>query len=688
MAGFKHALLWAGHKFTYSVLDDIWPLVMFFSSIATMVCCVSHFTSINLGINSVMLTVLGTIVSLIVSFKTNSSYGRWWDGRNVWSNLTSHSRQLAMLLWLQIPNAPPSKPDDKGVKAANSSGEKDTNATAHASPTPSGLDFSSPHGSRTVSDEDGTKSKQDEEEELKARLAMQGLIDKKTYIGLVQAFSVAIKHALRGEAGPFYSDLYHLIAFLPKYNPSAYPPITRGHIMALWQNGLPREKAGHFTDVVAVPLSTAIAFRGDALNQRNLPDPFLEHEKGFSTDGRGPDVFREQAIQSASSFVVADDPNVFALNRQRSKVKHVQRRQGAQRQLHSGGSDGPSQNEGITLATVELMPPRHPPVPKIWDFIPPLRIFKIIYDWFRYKSKGKDNERSKGGKRKRVGAPMEIPQEIIMYLSAYLSDVISRGLINASLISPCMTSLMELQKAVSDLEKVATTPIPSAYTFHLRLTVYTYLFFLPFQVYNALGWLTIPATAIAATIYLGFLEIGVQIEMPFGYDQSDLDLDKFVLRLAHQIAQITAFPTALPASHVILSHLNQPFLPSLGTSAPDLLGIPERQPRPTEKGFAHAFCSYDCKHASKESLRLRTPTKGKRGPAAPLSDHAADHTDDEIEREAEEIKPRPLLRSMRDIEMVLNANYREIVAETDDFIGKPRDQLENRTGLEVAVLTL
>jgi hypothetical protein len=33
----------------------------------------------------------------------------------------------------------------------------------------------------------------------------------------VQAFSVAMKHALRGEAGPFYTDLYSLIAFLPKY---------------------------------------------------------------------------------------------------------------------------------------------------------------------------------------------------------------------------------------------------------------------------------------------------------------------------------------------------------------------------------------------------------------------------------------------------------------------------------------
>jgi hypothetical protein len=36
------------------------------------------------------------------------------------------------------------------------------------------------------------------------------------------------------------------------------------------------------------------------------------------------------------------------------------------------------------------------------------------------------------------------------------------------------------------------------------------------------------------------LEIGAQIEMPFAYDQSDLDLDKYVMKIAHQLAEVTA----------------------------------------------------------------------------------------------------------------------------------------------------
>lgn len=127
-----------------------------------------------------------------------------------------------------------------------------------------------------------------------------------------------------------------------------------------------------------------------------------------------------------------------------------------------------------------------------------------------------------------------------MYICSYINDLAERGDLNSSFLGPLMTAVMELQKAISDLDKIATTPIPSAYSFHLRLTVWAYLFFLPFQLYQYIGWLTIPATAVASVTYLGFLEIGAQIEMPFGYEQSDLDLDKFVLKITQQLAEVTA----------------------------------------------------------------------------------------------------------------------------------------------------
>jgi putative membrane protein len=50
-------------------------------------------------------------------------------------------------------------------------------------------------------------------QERKART----LLEKKTVLNLIEAFSVAIKHYLRGEEGIYYEDLYHLVKFLPPY---------------------------------------------------------------------------------------------------------------------------------------------------------------------------------------------------------------------------------------------------------------------------------------------------------------------------------------------------------------------------------------------------------------------------------------------------------------------------------------
>lgn len=66
----------------------------------------------------------------------------------------------------------------------------------------------------------------------------------------------------------------------------------------------------------------------------------------------------------------------------------------------------------------------------------------------------------------------------------------------------------------------------------------------PFQVWNALGWVTIPASAVLAFIFFGFLVAGEEIESefahvhlfklgahvlpdPFGYDKNDLNMDHF-----------------------------------------------------------------------------------------------------------------------------------------------------------------
>lgn len=63
---------------------------------------------------------------------------------------------------------------------------------------------------------------------------------------------------------------------------------------------------------------------------------------------------------------------------------------------------------------------------------------------------------------------------------------------------------------------------------------------LPFQLWHALGWITIPGTIVGAYIILGIAAIGREIENPFGRDENDLPLDKFCQGLEDEINVIAS----------------------------------------------------------------------------------------------------------------------------------------------------
>jgi hypothetical protein len=144
-----------------------------------------------------------------------------------------------------------------------------------------------------------------------------------------------------------------------------------------------------------------------------------------------------------------------------------------------------------------------------------------------------------------------------------------KGLLQSALATGVTNNLTLLQDTMSQLERIGFTPLPFAYQAHLRLSLWLYLFFLPFQIYAKFEWLTIPATAFATFLLAGFLEIGQEIENPFNYDMNDLDLDGFCLSIQRELHEITAHTSPEPESF-LFSPWNQPFAPSDRRSASDL----------------------------------------------------------------------------------------------------------------------
>ncbi|KAL4726421.1 hypothetical protein ACLX1H_007103 [Fusarium chlamydosporum] len=114
---------------------------------------VIHMRVHKLEVNSVLLTILGFVVGLGLSFRSSTAYERYAEGRRYWGQLTMASQTLGRVFWI------------------------------HA---------------KDVEGQDPRES----------------LLKKIGAMNLVVAFSVALKHALRFEPYSAYPDMEHLIGHL------------------------------------------------------------------------------------------------------------------------------------------------------------------------------------------------------------------------------------------------------------------------------------------------------------------------------------------------------------------------------------------------------------------------------------------------------------------------------------------
>ncbi|KIJ52290.1 hypothetical protein M422DRAFT_156384 [Sphaerobolus stellatus SS14] len=443
---------WSIKKFNATVANDIWPETLLFTLIATTVTTITKLPVHDLGISNALLTVLGTVLGLVISFRTSSAYERFQEGRRLWSSISITSRNLGQLIWIHV-----------AVDRV-----KSTDPIAN-----------DPEKVRI--------------EKIKA------ILEKGTIINLVQAFGVSVKHYLRSEAGIYYEDLYPLISFLPRHSASSNP--SRQDTLPMWLN---------HEDLTASARSSPVTLNGPSTNPK-----------------------KKKQVRSDSYEKVL--PQV--------------------------------------ASEVPLRPARNPPnyLPILLLFKPIFAIPKWIYRRLIKKEKVVDEEVGTRGwtGKKHLPAPIDsnVPLEITLFLHSYLNFVLKAGLVQPAIATGLVGNLGTFQDSIHNLERVRSTPIPFASQAHLRISLWLYLAFLPFQIVGTLGWITIPinhicnGTCFASFLLLGFLEIGQEIENPFNYDENDLDMDSFCLDIARELHEITAHPAPEPASY-IFSPFNQPFAPA------------------------------------------------------------------------------------------------------------------------------
>ncbi|ESK92461.1 UPF0187-domain-containing protein [Moniliophthora roreri MCA 2997] len=142
-----------------------------------------------------------------------------------------------------------------------------------------------------------------------------------------------------------------------------------------------------------------------------------------------------------------------------------------------------------------------------------------------------------------TGGGANLPLEILRCLSEWMSVLEERGTVPGTSMGSLMGCVATFEDSLGILEKVVGVPLPFVLSVHIKHTVWIYLFFLPFQLVRMFGWYSIIGVAIAAFIYQGFVTAGEDLEQPFGYEPSDLDLDFFCREVIHiEMARLKRSP--------------------------------------------------------------------------------------------------------------------------------------------------
>ena len=97
---------WLGILFKIGKSETIKKLIypIFFMTIYASLVAYIELTVLDIHENSflkdlsLIYSLLGFVLSLLLVFRTNTAYDRWWEGRKLWGQLVNDSRNLAVKL--------------------------------------------------------------------------------------------------------------------------------------------------------------------------------------------------------------------------------------------------------------------------------------------------------------------------------------------------------------------------------------------------------------------------------------------------------------------------------------------------------------------------------------------------------------------------------------------------------------
>ncbi len=125
----------------------------------------------------------------------------------------------------------------------------------------------------------------------------------------------------------------------------------------------------------------------------------------------------------------------------------------------------------------------------------------------------------------RITAGRFKPALVVLELGQQLAQMRRQQQVDSILFAAMDQQLSRLNACLGGCERIASTPVPFAYSVILHRTVYCYCFLLPLGLVSTLGLMTPLIVAFVAYTFLALEALAEELQDPFGTEPYDLALD-------------------------------------------------------------------------------------------------------------------------------------------------------------------